>query len=135
MGWCQICDAEVVKSHLHHVIPRAYGGESGPTVELCSNHHNMIHDIATAIIYGRTDDVLNRGRWRNPDERGRALRLVEAIVRAQRSRGSQQYKVTLTLDQESRKILERLKEELGARSLSSAIEQCIAFVSTAKGIR
>lgn len=33
----------------HHIIPQAYGGADGPTVSLCSNHHNMLHAVAVAL--------------------------------------------------------------------------------------
>lgn len=32
------------KRHEHHVVPRAYGGDAGPTVTLNADVHNLLHD-------------------------------------------------------------------------------------------
>lgn len=49
---CWIClskfDANT-KCHVHHIVPRAYGGTDGPTVTLCSNHHTALHEIALRL--------------------------------------------------------------------------------------
>lgn len=50
---CWACGVDVrrnpnTKANDHHIIPRAYGGEDGPQVTLCSAHHSMLHDIEVA---------------------------------------------------------------------------------------
>lgn len=35
--------------HRHHVIPQAFGGVNGPTVELCTNDHNLLHSVAVCM--------------------------------------------------------------------------------------
>lgn len=34
---------------VHHIIPVAYGGVNGPTVDLCDTHHSALHKIALAV--------------------------------------------------------------------------------------
>ena len=43
-GSCWVCGC--VMEDRHHVFPRAYGGEKGPTVDLCQTHHRLVHDLA-----------------------------------------------------------------------------------------
>jgi len=35
--------------HVHHMVPRAYGGVDGPTITLCDSDHNTLHKIAVAL--------------------------------------------------------------------------------------
>ena len=46
------CDGDdpAVILNEHHVVPRANGGEDGPTVALCSAHHDLLHEIATQAL-------------------------------------------------------------------------------------
>lgn len=37
-----------VMKHVHHVVPQAAGGTDGPTVTLCTHHHDVLHRIAEA---------------------------------------------------------------------------------------
>lgn len=39
--------------HVHHIVPRAFGGKDGPTVTLCDSHHNSAHYIALKIEAGK----------------------------------------------------------------------------------
>jgi hypothetical protein len=32
--------------HTHHLVPRAYGGLKGPTVDICADDHNTLHRLA-----------------------------------------------------------------------------------------
>lgn len=47
--------------HSHHVIPRAYGGSNGPTVDICSEDHNTLHQLALDTITGK--DILSVGTF------------------------------------------------------------------------
>ena len=49
------------RRHEHHVIPRAFGGEDGPTVSLCSSHHDLMHMVALRLISGSTYGDLVEG--------------------------------------------------------------------------
>ena len=50
LAHCWICQASVSLNE-HHVVPRSYGGENGPTVTLCSDCHELIHKLADAEAY------------------------------------------------------------------------------------
>lgn len=52
-GSCWICGSKD-SQHEHHVIPRAYGGEKGPTVVICSPCHDRVHSLD--IISGKCND-------------------------------------------------------------------------------
>ena len=120
---CVICKkSKDVVIHVHHVIPQAYGGRDGPTVELCADHHNMIHaaavKIASAIRRGKAVDFV----W--PKEHGDcdvARHLVGAIVKASLKTNTKQYKYTIVLTQHERDMLELLKQAYGVSSLEKAI--------------
>jgi hypothetical protein len=51
---CWICDVRFRCSNppgpatleRHHIVPRAAGGEDGPTVDICETHHQTLHKIA-----------------------------------------------------------------------------------------
>ena len=45
---CWICGSTIT-IELHHVIMRAYGGENWPTVNLCADHHSMVHKLAISV--------------------------------------------------------------------------------------
>lgn len=53
---CWVCtrlfNANLVEER-HHIIPRAYGGEDGPQVSLCSDHHTTLHEIGKRIYSGK----------------------------------------------------------------------------------
>lgn len=59
-AFCWICDGLLLDSggdpsrmrNEHHVIPRAFGGEDGPTVSLDSAHHDLLHLVADKISAG-----------------------------------------------------------------------------------
>lgn len=62
----EVVEDAVVK-HVHHVVPRAAGGESGPTVTLCTHHHDLLHRIAEAWTSERY------ATWMLPSSRGYAF--------------------------------------------------------------
>lgn len=46
---CGGTDPAVIRNR-HHVVPTANGGKDGPTVTLCSAHHDLLHAIATQVL-------------------------------------------------------------------------------------
>lgn len=40
------------KKHLHHVVPRAYGGTNGPMISICTNCHNIVHECGDKLYAG-----------------------------------------------------------------------------------
>lgn len=53
----------------HHIIPQAYGGVDGPTVSLCSSHHDLLHLIALRLISGKGHDDLIEGLSTSENQR------------------------------------------------------------------
>ena len=47
--------------HSHHVIPQAFGGANGPTVDLCSNDHNLLHSVALCMTGSKPYEQLLTG--------------------------------------------------------------------------
>lgn len=44
---CWVCGTLMLDSrHNHHLIPRAFGGLNGPTVDICADDHNVLHRLA-----------------------------------------------------------------------------------------
>lgn len=40
---CELCEREVERFTVHHLIPRARGGNHGPTALLCPTCHRQVH--------------------------------------------------------------------------------------------
>jgi hypothetical protein len=76
------------KLHEHHVVPRAYGGEDGPTVTLCAECHGLIHELADGLWH----TFKRKGAWTvrlekqlhlfDPQVRQKLTYLVHVIMRA-----------------------------------------------------
>ena len=53
-------DPAVIRNR-HHVCPRANGGENGPTVTLCSAHHDLLHAVAEQALSNKPYEHLLKG--------------------------------------------------------------------------
>ena len=42
-GACELCERAVDRFTVHHLIPRARGGNHGPTARLCPTCHRQVH--------------------------------------------------------------------------------------------
>ncbi|MXZ92605.1 MAG: HNH endonuclease [Chloroflexi bacterium] len=42
-GTCALCERIVERSTVHHLVPRARGGNHGPTAWLCPTCHRQVH--------------------------------------------------------------------------------------------
>ena len=40
---CALCERSVERSTVHHLVPRARGGNHGPTARLCPTCHRQVH--------------------------------------------------------------------------------------------
>lgn len=53
LEYCWVCFSDFKKNNLniehHHVVPRSYGGEQGPTVSLCCDCHTSAHKAADSL--------------------------------------------------------------------------------------
>ena len=57
---CWACDVPFTNNLLpedHHVIPRAFGGNDGPQVRLCSDHHSLLHKMAIMLVPEKQADL------------------------------------------------------------------------------
>lgn len=133
---CILCfkeDGEVCL-HVHHVIPQSRGGKDGPTVILCSDHHNLIHSLAlkasTSIKNGKGFDF---DQIHIPNvNNSLAKQLIMEVVKATVEDKNQMYKVTLEFTVLQREMLEILKQDFGASSLKKTIYSCLDEVFKAR---
>jgi len=77
---CYVCTNTDESIHMHHIIPREYGGLNGPVVPLHANCHNRIHKLADAIKTG-SDFEQSKPKFKN----AREMELVIVIVRAKQA--------------------------------------------------
>lgn len=42
-GICALCERDVERFTVHHLVPRARGGNHGPTARFCSTCHRQVH--------------------------------------------------------------------------------------------
>lgn len=42
---CELCQREVDRYTVHHLVPRAKGGRFGPTARLCPTCHRQLHAL------------------------------------------------------------------------------------------
>jgi len=68
----------------HHEIPRAYGGENGPTTPLCSGHHTLVHNLALQLYKHGKEHLLSIPEDVPKENQGKLIVLVRTIVIARR---------------------------------------------------
>ena len=44
---CELCQREVDRYTVHHLVPKARGGKFGPTANLCPTCHRQLHALFT----------------------------------------------------------------------------------------
>ena len=72
---CTTCLGIDLEIQYHHLIPRALGGEKGPTAALCANCHQLVHKVA------KDQSLLNA-----VDDQGKRFRVAQMaaiILRAE----------------------------------------------------
>ena len=120
---CWVCGS-IESKHDHHVIPRCYGGNNGPTVTVCANHHNLIHALAL-----KTPDVAEGLILQeiNPER----VRYLVACIRmaASLAKGSvKPIQLSIKLSLEASNILRSLGKALG-KSQKDIVELALAELS------
>lgn len=112
---CWLCDApkSATKTEEHHLVPRCYGGEKGPTVTLCSSCHSRVHDAANALYKGNP-----LVPYASQAQRERCLYLATVIVNSrvaieQVDDPNKRSVFTTWLDGETHTTLVRLTKHLG----------------------
>lgn len=123
---CHICEVETAVPHQHHIIPREYGGEQGPTIPLCGNCHTRLHAEAEAVLsYKRTGKHI-KSFWSSSRQAKRASPLVAAIVQsALDTKEKKTYKLNLEIDSATYKQLHLFKKDQGFTSLEQAVLFCV----------
>lgn len=123
---CIICGT--IKSiHEHHIVPRAYGGENGPTVNICAIHHNIVHSAAICGEKSRRQLISGHAE----EQKRRLLDLILIIRRARVAtryiarplRMQIEFPVPLASD------VRRLKKILGCSSLQQVVLRSISIVA------
>jgi hypothetical protein len=128
LGHCWACRKRFVKDggddpslirNEHHVVPRCYGGEDGPTVTLCSADHDLLHALATRMIAG--DEWKGHQLIRGLDgiRAGRIAYMASVVLTADRATAgdpNKRFVLTLELAPAYRKKMEKLKSVMSARS-------------------
>lgn len=110
---------------IHHIIPRAYGGENGPTVDLCSEHHSKLHRIAECIPKKPYRQWLT---GENPETIKKLLWLATRVVNAReaiKEDPNRHVLHTMMLEPATREMIERLKPVIGVRSREAVINYAI----------
>jgi len=102
-GKCQITGKFYASLDEHHIVPREYGGESGPTIMLGPDIHSMIHRSTNASIKEQFLSSLPM------TQRQKVSYLLESIEAAKRLRKKVvgPRKVTLKIDE---KTYQKLKD-------------------------
>lgn len=93
----------------HHIIPRQAGGIDGPTVDLCGDHHTMLHKIANRLSSGRPHFDLVTGE--TDDSKKKIYWLATCVYNAFQATSKDPNKkvmVLVTLDQNQQKIMQAL---------------------------
>lgn len=97
----------------HHVIPRAYGGEDGPTVSLCDLHHATLHKIAVCM---KTSKPYHQYTLKHSvSQKKKLIFLASKVYEAEqltRNDPNKRTMLTLSLDGEMTKMIDDLKTVL-----------------------
>lgn len=109
----------------HHIIPQSAGGANGPQVSLCDAHHVKLHRIAECLGKKPYHQMLV---GEPTDARAKILWLATQVANAFAAVANDPNKTTvlsMTLDGEFRRHIDRLKPVLGVRSREQVIRYAI----------
>ena len=59
---CELCERHVDRYTLHHLVPRAKGGNHGPKVRLCAACHLQLHALFSVTALARELNSIPRLR-------------------------------------------------------------------------
>lgn len=123
---CWVCKEKftdsggTLKRHEHHVIPRAYGGSNGPLCSLCTNHHNILHELATYAISGKQNECRELLSTLDSQIKNRLVSLSVSVVRAYnltKNDPNKRGKTILSMTGEQYRKASLLKKQYGLKSL------------------
>lgn len=81
--------------HEHHLIPRAYGGSNGPTVDICNEDHDLLHLLAVKVIHNSLTLDEIPSRCDGPNHALAITNMVYYVVEAERRTRNDPNKKTL----------------------------------------
>ncbi len=89
-GMCALCERQVERYTVHHLIPKARGGKFGPTAPFCSTCHRQVHamfsettladELYSVELLRANQRVASFLRWMRK-QRGAAFRVRRARER------------------------------------------------------
>lgn len=133
---CKACGVELREDGLptgnglslerHHIIPRAFGGEKGPIVDLCSSDHQLLHSVALCMTSKKP--YLQLMSSLNGEHKKAIMWLasrVAAAYEATKNDPNKRVQVTLVLNAALAAKLDKVTKTLNVNSRTSAIEALI----------
>lgn len=86
---CELCDREVSRTTVHHLVPQTEGGRKKSTVELCISCHRQIHALYTNRQLGLRLNTLEK--LKNDEKILRYLKWIknqdnDIVINVRRSR-------------------------------------------------
>lgn len=138
-GNCTICTKYFSLLHWHHTIPQALGGVDSLQIPLCSDCHNVLHAHANAYVARiRSGKGKMKNFWPRPGDLERAQPwleiLINSILNPLVTPEDKGYKMQVEVPSAMHQALNMLKQDLGAKSLESAILHCIANTLKSRGL-
>lgn len=130
LDYCWICSSGS-SLHEHHIIPRCYGGESGPTVTLCAVCHGGVHDlshympipkVATLSI---TSDLVPSWNKSHVQKVWYLANTIHVASNATKHSQNRWTKACIQLSPTMKQKLNTLKGILGTTSQDATINRCI----------
>lgn len=130
---CWVCSiafhASLVEER-HHIIPRAYGGEDGPQVSLCSDHHTVLHEIGKRLYANKPFFDLLTGK-KEQDAKLVYLGTIACNARiATENDPNKLQMVVVKLDGPHRKMLTDLKKVYPKMSQATILTTALAALHT-----
>lgn len=126
---CWVCGLYFVERggsaqrEIHHIIPVAYGGVDGPTVDLCDTHHSCLHKLALAVRAGKPYQHIFGTD--NQDQRKKLMWLAQQVNNAQAltlGDPNKKLEVTIAIDAPTKRQLDALQKMLGKSSRESVFK-------------
>jgi len=130
--------------HQHHIIPRGYGGESGPTVTLSASCHDLVHSTASSVyvkyikqttlspfevVRGHVIDNHLFKNIHSTEQQWKIMYLVILIIQSrQLSEGHNLYKTTkfnTEFSQDINRKVDEIKNALGLSSKQEVVKKAV----------
>lgn len=135
---CWVCGQRFVDSkppgpmnrEEHHVVPRAAGGEDGPTVSLCDRHHTVLHKIAMFLKSGKPYHMFLANESKEAQQKIMWLAVkVYNAFELTKNDPNKRAMVLMTLDARQQDMVERLQKVYPkARSREAIFNQALLLL-------